>query len=326
MRSILAIGPHSMSHGEAKIFKHSCQIISKYYNTQIIDSSYTEHRVFRPIFVIFSLIYQGCHRKFDYVYLSYSRNKLMLLALLPILTILKKIKKFKVVYHIHDTSLKQNLTGVLGLFVSRLYEICIDLTILPNSYLETYSRVSHSCNITYLVNPYLGHVFKTDIVDPKNFHFISFPSRNKNLDKAIEFINEADLDLVVVGWNQSDFEKIYPNSRHSLENIKFLGVLPHDRVITELINSKGLLSISDQEAMPLNVIEALLLAIPIYVQVNSGYKYFLNNFETVSILNDHRDLLKKFTRNELIKSQRLAEKMFDKKMYNNKLLKLFEFL
>lgn len=323
MSCIIAIGPYSEYHGEARIFKHSCSLIQTSHDLIIIDSTRYKNRLLRPIMVIIRLLLVSLFTRFDYIYLSFSRKKIILLVFLPILNLLKKIKKFSVVYHIHDTSLKQNLTGPFASYLKKLYESTIDLTIIPNQHLEKYIRLSNKSEIRFLLNPYLGDTYTATATSKLFFHFISFPSYNKNLLKAIELVNQLEHRLHVVGWTKLDFYRLYPESDISLKNIKFLGVVSNKEVIKELQSSKGLISVSDSEAMPLNVIEALLSKVPVFVGKSSGYSYFTENFSTVLSVSKPCVLDTEFKETELTDSRNKARQLFDKKQYEHNLLQVF---
>ena len=91
----------------------------------------------------------------------------------------------------------------------------------------------------------------------------------------------------------------------------------------KLSRSRGLISISDHEAMPLNVIEALLHSVPIYVKDRSGYKYFIQNFDSVKILSTPERLNDQINVDVLQKSRDVALELFDKSKYDRGLLEIF---
>lgn len=273
--------------------------------------------------VLIKLVLLATFTRIDYIYLSFSRKKMILLVFLPILVLLKKIKKFVVIYHIHDTSLKRNIIGTFSGCITKLYESAIDLTVIPNRHLEKFIRLSDKSVISYLLNPYLGEAYTTIIRRKSCFHFISFPSHNKNLLTAIELVNQTGHHLHVLGWERSDFYHLYPHSTISLKNVKFLGVVSNRRVIQELQSSRGLISVSDHEAMPLNIIEALLSKVPVFVGKASGYSYFTENFSTVLPVSDPYVLNIEFNDPELTSMRNKAHALFDKKQYQLNLLKLF---
>ena len=106
-------------------------------------------------------------------------------------------------------------------------------------------------------------------------------------------INKAKLELEVIGWTESDFKRLYPNFDKDLSRVNFLGKKSHEYTLKRLGVSDGLISISDHEAMPLNIIEALLLSTPIFVKPQSGYEYFLENFQTVKTISSYCSLLER---------------------------------
>ena len=155
--SIVAIGPYSKNHGEAKMFQHSCSVLKEKFDVIIIDSSRPNFKYLRPWYVIISLCYFSYQKKVSFIYLSYSRNKYMLAVFLPFLLFICLLTKPKCIFHIHDTSLKKNVIGLLGNFVKKLYSKCIDVTILPNASLEQYCRIEEVSKLKFVPNPYLGN-------------------------------------------------------------------------------------------------------------------------------------------------------------------------
>lgn len=323
MSKVVAIGPASQQHGEAKMFNYSCDRIKQKYELIIIDSAFTKCRILRPFYVIFRLSLTRFFKDVSHIYLSYSRNKLMLILLLPVLFIVRTLTKVKCIYHIHDTSLKQNTSGVLGGIIKYFYVRCIDVTIIPNEFLESYTRISSKADIKFLLNPYLGELKFKDSIRVEKFHFVSYPSHFKNLDRAIKIANQAGVFLEIIGWSKADFNRIYPDASINLTKIEFLGQLSHEKVVERLSTSSGLISISNHESMPLNIIEALLLSVPVYVNESSGYLYFLQNFDTVNVLTNSDSLKIKNSIQELEKSRSKARKIFDKEKYDNGLFEVF---
>jgi hypothetical protein len=323
MSVIIAIGPASQLHGEAKMFNYSCGILKENYVVYVIDSTFSKYKILRPWYVVARLISIVFSNDISQIYLSYSRNKFMLFHLFVFIFFIKNFTNIKCIYHIHDTSLKKNLSGSFGKIVKILYSKCVDLTILPNKTLEKYSNIGNGNQIRFLLNPYIGTLISEYLAERHTFHFISFPSRFKNLDEVIKIANQADIALEVIGWNKCDYYRLYPKDIQSLARINFLGKCSHKNVMKKLNRSKGLISISDHEAMPLNVIEALLQSVPIYVKERSGYKYFIHNFDTVKILSTPEVLNKPINIGELQKSRDVALALFDKSKYDRDLVKIF---
>jgi len=323
MSVVIAIGPISKHHGEAKMFNYSCDILKENHIVYIIDSTSSNFRVLRPWYVVGRLIFIVSSKEISQIYLSYSRNKFMLFHLLTFIFFIKKIINIKCIYHIHDTSLKKNLSGRFGEIIKTLYSKCVDLTIIPNETLEKYSDIGNESQIRFLPNPYIGELIGEYLYERDAFHFISFPARFKNLDEAVRIVNQADVALKVIGWDKCDYYRLYPNDRQSLARISFLGKCSHKNVMKKLNQSKGLISISDHEAMPLNVIEALLHSVPIYVKDRSGYKYFIQNFDSVKILSTPERLNDQINVDELQKSRDVALELFDKSKYDKGLLEIF---
>ena len=239
--SLIAIGPSSKNHGEAKMFQHSCSILKENFDLIVIDSTAAKLKYLRPWYVIWYLCYFTCKNNISHIYLSYSRNKYMLLMFLPVLILVKFVSKSKCIFHIHDTSLKKNLTGFWGIVVKILYSSCIDFTILPNKSLEKYSRIEAKSKLIFLLNPYLGQVAKKEKYKLNKFHFISYPEKFKNLNIVIDLINKAKLELEVIGWTESDFKRLYPNFDKDLSRVNFLGKKSHEYTLKRLGVSDGLI-------------------------------------------------------------------------------------
>lgn len=323
-KRILALGPVSENHGEAKMFNHSCRCLKDKFYLNIIDSVKYEHRFIRlfvnPICCAFLLI---IHRP-THFYLSYSRNKFMLLSLFLVVTPIIKLFNIKCIYHIHDTSLKKELSGTIGEIVRFFYLKCVSLTVIPNKTLLFYSLVHPNMSVKFLLNPFIGAV-QHNVVERKNSYcFISVPSRNKNLDIAINLIQSQGKRLEVIGWSEADLRTLYPDLRVDLNKITFCGYMAHDNAMELLSGSLGLISVSDREAMPLSIIEALMRRVPVYVANHTGYRYFINNFESVQNIQELTEANTHVDERAVTLSCEKAKKLFSICRYKSEFIQLFE--
>ena len=73
MSVVIAIGPISKHHGEAKMFNYSCDILKENHIVYIIDSTSSNFRVLRPWYVVGRLIFIVSSKEISQIYLSYSR-------------------------------------------------------------------------------------------------------------------------------------------------------------------------------------------------------------------------------------------------------------
>jgi glycosyltransferase involved in cell wall biosynthesis len=248
----------------------------------------------------------------------------MLLSLLLTITPIIKIYNVKCIYHVHDTSLKKELSGVIGKVVRRLYINCVSLTIIPNITLLQYSLLHPAINVEYLVNPFIGRIHYDEGERKDSYCFISFPSKNKNLDLAINLIQVHGKKLEVIGWSESDAKLLYPNLNIDSTRITFLGKVDHDKAMKRLSGSLGLISVSNREAMPLTIIEALIRKVPVYVENHTGYRYFIDNFTSVKSIHDLENANKDYNDRSVTESYEKAKMLFSIRLYNSKLINLFK--
>ena len=323
-KHIVALGPASANHGEAKMFNHSCDYLKKKLSVEVIDSVRFSNKFLRPVINIVFCTYYLIQQRPSHLYLSYSRNKLMLFSLFVVILPIIKVYKIKCIYHIHDTSLRDELKGALGKIVRILYLNCVTVTVIPNNTLVRYSLLHPNMQFEFLLNPYLGELLDHSIQPKSCFSFISYPSPNKNLDQVIKLMQSQDKQLEVIGWSETDVRKIYPKLIIDKDKISFYGALTHSQTMKRLSGSSGLISVSAREAMPLNIIEALLLKVPVYVVRRTGYPYFMNTFSSVYDIQQLETKKKHDMENPLEESRQKAQILFDISRYNVELFRLFE--
>ena len=323
-KRILALGPVSENHGEAKMFNHSCSCLNSEFELNVIDSVRFRHKFIRLVMNTVNCVFLLIKQRPTHFYLSYSRNKFMLLILFMAIIPIIKMYNVKCIYHVHDTSLKKELSGVIGKVVRLFYFKCISLTIIPNKTLLRYSLLHPSMNVEFLLNPFIGTSQHSDGARKNSYCFISFPSKNKNLNLVVELIQNQDKKLEVIGWSESDAKLLYPNLNVDTDKIKFIGKATHDKAMERLSGSLGLISVSDREAMPLTIIEALMRKVPVYVENHTGYRYFINNFASVNPIYELENASKNVNESSVADSYEKAKIFFDIRQYNCKLIKLFE--
>lgn len=315
-KRVCIFGPISAHHGESKMLRYSIEALSEHFNVISYDTLNCRLRLIRPFYVGYLVLNATLTKKPNLIYLSISRNKFSLLITLPLITIAKFFDPLPIIFHVHDTELRRNTRGLFGFFIKKMYTFCISSTVVPNRTLEEYSRLDLSMIMDYILNPYLGRADCFPInKKTEYYHFVSFPSENKRLDLAIKISNIKNIKLRVIGWKKTDFNRIYYKKNYSMENIEFLGALGHLAAIEELKSSAGLLALSEREAMPLTIVEALLVGIPIYTRDQSGYRFFINNFDTVKKISCDKEPIEKPNAYRLRLNQKKASGLFSKLSY-----------
>lgn len=317
MTRILAIGPYSALHGEGRMFHLTVDHLASRYDVQCVDSYLCRSRMSRALNTAYYLIL-NLDASYSKVYLSTSRNKFSLVIVLLALLIASTRSTAEIFFHIHGIELKRNTTGILGSLVKRLYLLVVDVTIIPNSSIDDYSRLSANMNIQSVVNPYLGNVTSlrdTNVAElHRAFIFVSFPSRNKGLKELLSLPLIKSYPIKVVGWCPEDFKEIY-GSEPDHGQVSFLGKCSPETTLNYLKASRGLLAFSKEEAMPLTLIEALMLGVPVYTNDCPGYRFFQENFETVAQIGQTTTELLEFSKKEVTRSRERAQELFSEKSY-----------
>jgi glycosyltransferase involved in cell wall biosynthesis len=284
---ILTVGPYSQTHGEAKIFKLSCNILSKHHKLTVIDHSYSNIRFIAHLITLLKII---CYiPRNDIIYLSIPRRALLITIYLCVIRLMKIImlqqKKIKVFYHVHGSELAIAYKRPTKRFHTYVYKKNIDTTIISSLDLLTSSLPDIRVNYKVLPN---AVDIDIDIENQVTTHkkpfyvFVSFPSYNKRLDRVIaRFSKFKSKHLIVVGWEKKDFDVIYGKRISCGDNIHFSGRLSYLETLNYIRDASGLVADSDSEAMPLVVAEAILLKKPCYLGPINGYKFYLNNFASV---------------------------------------------
>lgn len=324
IKHILALGPVTANHGEAKMFNHSCGNLQDVFSLEVINSVRFSNKILRSIMNVIACSYLLIRQRPTHLYLSYSRNKIMLLSLFLTILPIIRLYNIKCIYHIHDTSLVDELSGVLGKVVRLLYLNCVSITIIPNKTLLQYALLHPNMRVEFLLNPYIGSVQRRANDAKECFSFISYPSMNKNLDLAIKLIQSQNKRLEVIGWSKSDANLLYPDLNIDPDKIIFLGKLSHSKAMEKLSGSLGLISVSNREAMPLNIIEALFRKVPIYALKHTGYIYFFNTFSSMREIHDLENAHLDNAELSLEQSFKKAKEAFDTKKYKVDLIRIFE--
>jgi glycosyltransferase involved in cell wall biosynthesis len=153
----------------------------------------------------------------------------------------------------------------------------------------------------------------------------------KNQLKTIKAFNEIiqlnpNYKLIIIGEikNQEYYKKLIKEINKKIDNYCIIGNINNKEVIKIIEKSQGLITISNNEGLGRNAMEARLLGKPIIASKNSGYEDFIQNKRNGYLVNQNRSAeiinaiknIKKLSINNNYSHQDYIKEI--KKIYNGK--------